>query len=435
MLNFQVTHKDKDSKARAGFFETSHGVVETPIFMPVGTQGTIKAVPQRIVSDEINSPIILGNTYHLYLRPGIEILEEAGGLHKFMNWDRPILTDSGGFQVYSLAELRKLKKDGVEFQSHLDGSKHFFSPEKVINIQRSIGSDIMMVLDECTPFPCEYEYAKTSKELTSEWAVLNREAFENSQPFYGHEQYLFGIIQGSVYKDLRESSANDLAKLDFDGYAIGGLAVGEPSEVMYEITDFTTDFMAENKPRYLMGVGRPENILESIERGVDMFDCVMPTRNARNAYLFTSEGIVTIRNSNYKNDFTPLDEECDCYTCKSFSRAYLRHLFNAKEILAYELATIHNLTFYINIIRHISVFRILHSNKILPKIHQSSVISSSKNRIRLRWIGQAAGLMFWLTRNIFVGSYLFLSATSFLYLAKPYAALILSAPSSASWPR
>ncbi|KAB2839393.1 MAG: tRNA guanosine(34) transglycosylase Tgt, partial [Melioribacteraceae bacterium] len=322
-----------------------------PIFMPVGTQGSVKAVPQRIVSDEINAPIILGNTYHLYLRPTPQILEEAGGLHKFMNWERAILTDSGGFQVYSLSELRKLKKDGVEFQSHLDGSRHFFSPEKVISIQRSIGSDIMMVLDECTPYPCEYEYAKKSKELTSEWAILNKEAFEKSQPLYGHKQFLFGIIQGSVYKDLRESSAKDLVKLDFDGYAIGGLAVGEPAEQMYDITNFTTDFMPENKPRYLMGVGRPENILESIERGVDMFDCVMPTRNARNAYLFTSEGIVTIRNAAFKNDFTPLDKNCDCYTCKNFTRAYLRHLFIAKEILAYELATIHNLTFYLNLVR------------------------------------------------------------------------------------
>lgn len=350
-MNFTVTHKSPNSKARAGYFETSHGAVETPIFMPVGTQGTIKAVPQRIVENEINAPIILGNTYHLYLRPTPQILEEAGGLHKFMNWNRSILTDSGGFQVYSLAELRKLKKDGVEFQSHLDGSKHFFSPEKVIGIQRSIGSDIMMVLDECTPYPCEYEYAKKSKELTSEWAILNKEAFEKSNPLYGHEQYLFGIIQGSVYKDLRESSAKDLLKLDFDGYAIGGLAVGEPAEQMYDVTNFTTDFMPEDKPRYLMGVGRPENILESIERGVDMFDCVMPTRNARNAYLFTSEGIVTIRNAVYRNDFTPLDKNCNCYTCSNFTRAYLRHLFIAKEILAYELATIHNLTFYLSLVR------------------------------------------------------------------------------------
>lgn len=319
--------------------------------MPVGTQGSVKAVPQRIVETEINAPIILGNTYHLYLRPTPQILEEAGGLHKFMNWNRSILTDSGGFQVYSLADIRKLKKDGVEFQSHLDGSKHFFTPEKVIGIQRSIGSDIMMVLDECTPYPCDYDYAKKSKDLTSDWAALNKEAFVNSKPLYGHKQFLFGIIQGSVYKDLRESSAKDLIKLDFDGYAIGGLAVGEPAGDMYDITDFTTDIMPEDKPRYLMGVGRPENILNSIERGVDMFDCVMPTRNARNAYLFTSRGILTIRNAVYKNDFTPVDQNCGCYTCSSFTRAYLRHLFIAKEILAYELATIHNLTFYLNLVR------------------------------------------------------------------------------------
>jgi len=350
-LNFTVTHKSADCKARAGSFKTDHGIVETPIFMPVGTQGSVKAVPQRIVETEINAPIILGNTYHLYLRPTPQILEEAGGLHKFMNWNRSILTDSGGFQVYSLADIRKLKKDGVEFQSHLDGSKHFFTPEKVIGIQRSIGSDIMMVLDECTPYPCDYDYAKKSKDLTSDWAALNKEAFVNSKPLYGHKQFLFGIIQGSVYKDLRESSAKDLIKLDFDGYAIGGLAVGEPAGDMYDITDFTTDIMPEDKPRYLMGVGRPENILNSIERGVDMFDCVMPTRNARNAYLFTSRGILTIRNAVYKNDFTPVDQNCGCYTCSSFTRAYLRHLFIAKEILAYELATIHNLTFYLNLVR------------------------------------------------------------------------------------
>ena len=305
---------------------------------------------QRHLLDDIKAQIILGNTYHLYLRPGTDILEKAGGLHKFISWPRPILTDSGGFQVYSLAEIRKLKKDGVEFQSHLDGSKHFFTPEKVIGIQRKIGSDIMMVLDECTPYPCEYDYAKKSKDLTSAWAILNKEAFEKSEPLYGHKQFLFGIIQGSIYKDLREASAKDLVKLDFDGYAIGGLAVGEPAETMYEMVDFTTDFMPEEKPRYLMGVGRPENILESIERGVDMFDCVMPTRNARNAYLFTWNGILSMRNAQYKDDFTPVDSTCNCYTCRNFSRAYLRHLFVAKEILALELATIHNLTFYLNLV-------------------------------------------------------------------------------------
>lgn len=351
MLNFTVNYRDKNSKARVGELHTAHGVVQTPIFMPVGTQGTVKAITQRVLKDEILAEIVLANTYHLYLRPGTNILELAGGLHRFMNWELPILTDSGGFQVYSLTELRKVKKDGVEFRSHLDGSVHFFTPKKVIEIQRSIGSDLMMPLDECTPFPCEYEYAKKSKELTSQWAILNKEAFESTKPIYGYEQYLFGIIQGSVYKDLRESSAKEITKLDFDGYAIGGLAVGEPTEMMYDIVDFTTDFLPYNKPRYLMGVGRPENILEAIARGIDMFDCVMPTRNARNAYLFTSQGIVSMRNAAYKDDFSPLDPECDCYTCKNFSKAYLRHLFNAKEILALELATIHNLTFYLNLVR------------------------------------------------------------------------------------
>ncbi|MEW6653521.1 MAG: tRNA guanosine(34) transglycosylase Tgt [Bacteroidota bacterium] len=351
MLPFFLIHTDKNSKARAGVFKTDHGTVQTPIFMPVGTQGTVKAIAQRVVENEVNADIILSNTYHLYLRPGTEILEKAGGLHSFMNWNRPILTDSGGFQIYSLSELRKIKNDGVQFKSHIDGSTHFFTPRKVIDIQRSIGSDILMPLDECTPYPCTFEYAKKSKELTSRWAVLNKESFELTTPLYGNAQFLFGIIQGSVYKELREGSAKDLVNIDFDGYSIGGLAVGEPTEEMYEMVDFTTDFIPQNKPRYLMGVGRPENILEAIARGVDMFDCVMPTRNARNAYLFTSQGIVSMRNAAYKDDFNPLDLNCECYTCKNFTRAYLRHLFNAKEILAMELATIHNLTFYLNLVR------------------------------------------------------------------------------------
>jgi queuine tRNA-ribosyltransferase len=350
-LKFSLLHTDTKSKARLGKIETDHGVIDTPIFMPVGTQGTVKAVAQRVLKDEIKAEIILSNTYHLYLRPTTAVLEAAGGLHKFINWDKPILTDSGGFQIFSLNELRKLKYEGVEFMSHLDGSKHFFTPEKVIGIQRSIGSDIMMVLDECTPYPCDYEYAKKSMELTSRWAVLNKEAFEKTSPLYGKSQSLFGIIQGSVYKDLRERSAKELLELDFNGYAIGGLAVGEPTEKMYEMINFTTDFMPNYKPRYLMGVGRPENILEGIARGIDMFDCVMPTRNARNAYLFTKKGYLTIKNAIYKTDFRPIDETCDCYTCKNFSRAYLRHLFAAKEILALELATIHNLSFYLNLIR------------------------------------------------------------------------------------
>lgn len=351
MLNYSVTAIDNNTKARAGYFETAHGKVETPVFMPVGTQGTVKAVNQNYLKDDIKAQIILSNTYHLYLRPGVEVLEKAGGLHNFMNWDKPVLTDSGGYQVYSLSNLRKLKEDGVEFRSHLDGSLHFFSPEKVIQIQRSIGTDIMMVLDECTPFPCEYEYAKKSTELTGNWAVLNKEAFEKSTPLYNHNQFLFGIIQGSIYKDLREQSAADIVKLDFDGYAIGGLAVGEPSEEMYEITDFTTDLMPYDKPRYLMGVGRPENILESIERGVDMFDCVMPTRNARHAVLFTSEGVLNLKNLQFKDDFTRLDESCNCYTCNNYSKAYIRHLFISGELLALQLASIHNLYFYVKLVK------------------------------------------------------------------------------------
>jgi queuine tRNA-ribosyltransferase len=350
LLELNVKGKSKNSKARTGYFQTDHGIVETPIFMPVGTQGTVKAVNQSFLEHDIKAQIVLSNTYHLYLRPGTEVLEKAGGLHKFMNWSKPILTDSGGYQVFSLTDLRKLKKDGVEFRSHLDGSKHFFTPEKVIGIERSIGSDIMMVLDECTPYPCDYQYAINSTKLTSDWAKLNKEAFENTNPLYGHKQFAFGIIQGSTYKDLREKSALELNKLDFDGYAIGGLAVGEPTELMYELIDFTTDFMPEDRPRYLMGVGRPENILEAIDRGVDMFDCVMPTRNARNSNLFTSSGVLSMRNARFKDDFSVIDSNCSCYTCLNYSRAYLRHLFIAGEILALELASIHNLHFYLDLV-------------------------------------------------------------------------------------
>jgi len=346
---FELVKKDKNSKARAGIIHTSHGDIFTPIFMPVGTQGAIKAVEHRELN-EIGTQIILGNTYHLYLRPGTEILEKFGGLHKFINWSKPILTDSGGFQIYSLSELRKIREDGVEFKSHTDGSLHFFSPEKVVDIQRSIGSDIMMVLDECVGFPAQYDYVKKSVELTTRWAKRAFDYFHSTSPLYDHKQFLFGIVQGSVFKDLRKISADDLTQIDFDGFAIGGLAVGESTEEMYEITDFTTNLLPENKPRYLMGVGRPENLLEAIERGVDMFDCVMPTRNGRNAYLFTSKGVLSIKNSQFKDDPSPVDDECDCYLCQNFSRAYLRHLFVAKEILALQLASIHNLRFYLNLI-------------------------------------------------------------------------------------
>jgi queuine tRNA-ribosyltransferase len=350
LLKLNIIAEDKYSKARTGFFETDRGKVETPIFMPVGTQGTVKAVNNYYLEKEIKAQIVLSNTYHLYLRPGVEILESAGGLHKFMNWNKPILTDSGGYQIFSLTELRKLNDIGVEFRSHLDGSKHFFTPEKVIQIQRSIGSDIMMVLDECAPYPCDYKYASDSVRLTNNWALLNKKAFIDSKPKYGFKQFLFGIVQGSVFKDLRKISVEKLMEISFDSYAIGGLAVGEPIEQMYEIIDYTTDFLPIDRPRYLMGVGRPENILKAISLGIDMFDCVMPTRNARNAYIFTWNGTLSMRNAKYKNDFKPLDESCSCYTCMNYSRAYLRHLFVAEEILALELATIHNLYFYLDLV-------------------------------------------------------------------------------------
>ena len=318
--------------------------------MPVGTQGTVKAIEQRELS-EVGAQIILGNTYHLYLRPGMDIIQNAGGLHRFINWNKPILTDSGGYQVFSLTDLRKINEEGITFNSHLDGSRHLFTPEKVMEIECQLGSDVMMVLDECAPFPCEFEYARKSNAMTLRWAARCRTAYEQQPPLYGHEQALFGIVQGSVYPELREISARELVKMDFTGYAIGGLAVGEPAEKMYEITEFTEQFLPVDKPRYLMGVGTPENLLESISRGVDMFDCVMPTRNGRNAMFFTRFGKMNLRNAGYKADFTPIDSECECYTCKNFTRAYLRHLFLAKEIFALQLATIHNLTFYLWLMR------------------------------------------------------------------------------------
>lgn len=346
---FKLEHTSNNSKARAGVIRTSHGDIRTPIFMPVGTQGSVKAIEQRELN-EIGAQIVLGNTYHLYLRPGIEVLKEFGGLHKFMNWKRPLLTDSGGFQIYSLSEFRKIREDGVEFRSHLDGSTHFFTPEKVIDIQRAIGSDIMMILDECVSHPSTHDYVKKSVELTTRWAAAARESVGRISNYYDYQQFTFGIIQGGTFRDLREISAKEITAMDFDGYAIGGLAVGETTDELYSVTDFTTDLIPIEKPRYLMGVGRPENILEAIERGVDMFDCVMPTRNGRNAYLFTSSGVISIRNNQYKSDPEPIDSSCDCYSCQNFSRAYLRHLFNAKEILALQLATIHNLRFYLNLI-------------------------------------------------------------------------------------
>jgi queuine tRNA-ribosyltransferase len=340
----------QDGKARAGLLETDHGMIETPIYMPVGTQGTVKATEQRELL-ELGAQIILGNTYHLYLRPGMEVIERAGGLHRFISWQKPMLTDSGGFQVFSLSDLRDIDHNGVSFRSHLDGSLHLFTPENVIEIQRKLGSDIMMVFDECTPYPCEFEYAKKSNEMTIEWAERCKISFEKSSSLYGHSQALFGIVQGSVYPEIREMSANALVKMDFDGYAIGGLAVGETVEEMYRIAEFTEQFLPAHKPRYLMGVGTPENLLECIDRGMDMFDCVIPTRNGRNGMLWTRDGTINIRNAQYKMDYTPVDAECDCYTCSNFTRSYLRHLFNAKEILALQLASIHNLAIFLWITR------------------------------------------------------------------------------------
>ncbi len=334
-----------DGRARRGRLVTGHGTVQTPAFMPVGTRGTVKAVSHQSVVDS-GAEIILSNTYHLYLRPGVDILEQAGGLHRFMSWDRPILTDSGGYQVFSLTDLRTLSEDGVTFRSHIDGSQHSFTPEGVIDIQRSIGSDIMMVLDECTPYPCDKGYARLSNERTVRWSERCRRHFGETDGRYGYSQALFGIVQGSIYHEIRSEAVAALTGIGFDGYAIGGLAVGEPVVLMYEIVDRCTGEMPREHPRYLMGVGTPANILESIGLGIDMFDCVLPTRNARNAMLFTAQGPLSITNAVYKSDFAPPDEHCGCYTCAHFSRSYLRHLFQVREMLGPQLATIHNLSFY-----------------------------------------------------------------------------------------
>jgi queuine tRNA-ribosyltransferase len=345
---FRVLSQDANSEARVCEVKTDHGTFQTPIFMPVGTQGTVKAIEQREL-EEIGAQIILGNTYHLYLRPGEEVLQKAGGLHRFMNWNKPILTDSGGFQVFSLSGLRKITEQGVEFKSHLDGSAHLFTPEKVLAIQRAIGSDIMMVLDECLANPSDKSDVQKSIKLTSDWAKRSKREFEKTKPVYSHKQFLFGIIQGSVYKELRKQSAEDLVQMDFNGYAIGGLAVGEENEVMYDIVDYTTAYMPKEKPRYLMGVGTPEDLLNCIERGIDMFDCVMPTRNARNGTLFTSKGKIRLKNLENKFNYNSPDEDTDSYTAKNFSLAYLRHLFMSDEILAAQLATIQNLRFYLKL--------------------------------------------------------------------------------------
>ncbi len=350
VLQFSLEHTDASTKARAGRFRTDHGEVATPIFMPVGTQGTVKAVEQREL-EEIDARIILANTYHLALRPGTDLLEAAGGLHRFMNWQRPILTDSGGYQVFSLSELRRIEADGVTFQSHIDGSYHRFTPERVIDIQRSIGSDIMMILDECPPADCGYEYARRSGELTLRWAAQAREHLDRTAPRYGHAQYAFGIVQGNVFEDLRIASARGLMDIGFDGYAIGGLAVGEPAEVMYAVTDYTTDVLPADRPRYLMGVGTPLNIVESIARGIDMFDCVMPTRNGRNAMVFTKDGPLTIKKERFLREFVPIEADCGCYACRTFTRAYVSNLFRTSEILGLQLASLHNLAFYLQLTR------------------------------------------------------------------------------------
>ncbi len=348
-MKFHLEATDLQSKARAGTIITSHGSFPTPVFMPVGTIGTVKTLSPQDLRDH-GAEIILGNTYHLYLKPGTDILKKAGGLHAFMAWNGPILTDSGGFQIYSLDDLKKISGEGVRFRSHWDGSLHFFTPESVVEIQRIIGSDIMMVLDQCISNPSEEGTARSAHNLTISWAERSRKHYNKTESIYGHEQALFGIVQGGTYENLRQESIDALLKIGFEGYAIGGLAVGETAETRNKITDFCTDRMPEDKPRYLMGVGTPLDILDAIQSGVDMFDCVMPTRNARNGTVFTHHGKLVIRNASYREDFSPLEEDCACYTCRNFSRAYLRHMLNVNEVLVLRLATIHNIFFYMKLV-------------------------------------------------------------------------------------
>jgi queuine tRNA-ribosyltransferase len=350
-MQFNLSTTDSKSSARTGEIITDHGVIQTPIFMPVGTIGSVKGIHINDVKDDISAEIILGNTYHLYLRPGLEVLEQAGGLHKFNSWERPVLTDSGGYQVYSLSDRRKLTEEGVIFQSHIDGSRHNFTPENVMEIQRSIGADIVMAFDECTPYPCEYDYAKKSMEITHRWLDRCIARFNETSPKYNYSQSLFPIVQGSTYRDLRIKSAEYIASRGADGNAIGGLSVGEPHEIMYEMTELVCSILPTDKPRYLMGVGTPANILEGISLGVDMFDCVMPTRNGRNGMLFTKDGIINIKNEKWKNDFTNIDPNGDSYVDKQYSKAYLRHLFVAKEMLGGMIASQHNLAFYLWLVK------------------------------------------------------------------------------------
>lgn len=372
-MQFSIKGFDPQSKARAGVIETEHGRIETPIFMPVGTAGSVKAVHQRELINDIEAQIILGNTYHLFLRPGLDTIKKAGGLHRFNAWNKPILTDSGGYQVYSLSANRKMKEEGAEFRSHIDGSKHLFTPEYVMDIQRTIGADIIMAFDECTPYPCDYGYAHKSMELTHRWLHRCMKRFDETEPHYGYSQTLFPIVQGSVYKDLRIQSAEFIASQNREGNAIGGLSVGEPAEMMYEMVEVVNAILPADKPRYLMGVGTPENILENIALGIDMFDCVMPTRNARNGMLFTSEGIINIKNEKWKNDFSAIDEMGHTYVDTNYSKAYLRHLMVASEYLAPMIASVHNLGFYLWLVKearkHILEGDFLNwKNQMIPKI-------------------------------------------------------------------
>ncbi|GAB4244876.1 MAG: tRNA guanosine(34) transglycosylase Tgt [Saprospiraceae bacterium] len=346
-MKFTLQHTDPGSAARAGLIETDHGPIETPIFMPVGTVGAVRAIHQHELADHIEAQIILANTYHLYLRPGTEVLKTVGGVHKFIGWERPMLTDSGGFQVYSLSDQRKIKEEGVVFKSHLDGSKHLFTPENVMDIQRAIGADIIMAFDECTPYPCEYNYAKKSMEMTHRWLKRCCDRFDSTEGHYGYSQTLFPIVQGSVYEDLRKQSAEVIASFDREGNAIGGLSVGEPEQAMYDMTELVCEILPKEKPRYLMGVGTPMNILECIARGVDMFDCVLPTRNARHGLLYTAEGMINIKNEKWKNDHSPIDEKSPSATSRHHSKAYLRHLLYSKEYLGYQLASLQNLSFFL----------------------------------------------------------------------------------------
>jgi queuine tRNA-ribosyltransferase len=346
-MRFTIQHSDPASNARAGIFQTDHGPIPTPVFMPVGTTATVKAVHQKELQHEIKAPVILGNTYHLFLRPGTDVIRLAGGIHRFMNWDAAVLTDSGGYQVFSLAEQRKLTPEGAIFRSHIDGTKHTFTPENVVDIQRILGADIIMAFDECTPYPCEYDYARKSMILTHDWLGRGRKRFIDTGPVYDYSQSWFPIVQGSTYPDLRRESADRVSEADMEGNAIGGLSVGEPPEMMYEMVEIVSGILPKEKPRYLMGVGTPVNMLESISRGIDMFDCVMPTRNGRNGQLFTREGIINIKNEKWKDDFDPIDPSGDCFADQQYSRAYLRHLIISGEILGAQIASLHNLRFYV----------------------------------------------------------------------------------------